>query len=90
MAMTQVPSISAATAAYVMEATKPARRVATKDLVKDVKKDAETNDAKSAGANPPEKVIVLPPVPLKLDLSLAKNKDASWSVRDINRAYNDV
>lgn len=88
--MTQVLSISATTAAYAMEAVKPARRIATKDQVKDVKADAEANDARASGANKPEKIIVSPPTVLKLELGIGGIKENSTSAQDASKAYRDV
>lgn len=88
--MTQILSVSATTAAYAMEAAKPARRVATKDMVKDVKADAEANDARAAGANPPEKSVISPPAPLKLDLSISENRENSVPMKEVRAAYHDT
>lgn len=88
--MTQVLSVSATTAAYAMEAAKPARRVATKDQVKDVKHDAEVNEARASGASAPEANRVAPPSPLKLDLGIAGDTGYPASFKEVKAAYEET
>lgn len=88
--MTQVLSISATTAAYAMEAAKPARRTATKDQVRDVKQDAETNEIAKAGSHEnAQAVALIPPLTLKMDDAMPRNTPNLPNWRVVNNAYKD-
>lgn len=91
MAMTQVLSVSAATAAYAMEAAKPARRISTKDQVRDVKNDAETNEiAKTGSAEKAEAVALIPPLALSLGDTMQRNAENFPSLQDVSKAYEET
>jgi hypothetical protein len=91
--MTQVLSVSATTAAYAMDAAKPARRVATVDRVKDARVEAERNETRRAGTESDAAAGLIPAVTLALDLTaggLGGQQQRHTSLRHAESAYKEI
>ncbi|MCO5733869.1 hypothetical protein [Rhizobium sp. SSA_523] len=91
--MTQVLSVSAFTAAYAMEAAKPARRVSTADQVKDARIEAEKNEIRKAGADAADVAGLIPAVALALDVSDSRNgatQQQHMTPRQAEDAYREI
>lgn len=90
--MTQVVSVSAMTAAYVMEAAKPARRVATADQARDTRVDADRNAQRIAGGDVAEVNGLIPAVPLAFDITTGKprQQQPQTSMRHAEEAYKEI
>ncbi|SIQ77198.1 hypothetical protein SAMN05880590_107101 [Rhizobium sp. RU35A] len=90
--MTQVLSVSAVTAGYVMEAAKPARRVATADKVKDAQVDAERNEVRKAGADASEVAGLIPAVAVSFDVTTSRQHQPQQqaSLQQARNAYEEI
>lgn len=90
--MTQVVSVSANTAAYAMEAAKPARRLSTADQVKDTRISSERNEVRKAGADTDDVAGLIPAVPLSLDVTSSQQRPPQhqMSPRQAEDAYREI
>jgi hypothetical protein len=90
--MTQVVSVSANTAAYVMEAAKPARRVAAADQARDVRVDADRNAQRLTSADVTDVQGLIPAVPLAFDVSTGRSRQQQpqTSLRYAKDAYEEI
>ncbi|MCY1668653.1 hypothetical protein [Rhizobium sp. SL86] len=90
--MTQVVSVSANTAAYAMEAAKPARRLSTADQVKDTRISSERNEVRKAGADTDDIAGLIPAVPLALDVTSSRQRPPQhqMSQQQAEDAYREI
>ncbi len=90
--MTQVVSVSAFTAAYAMEAAKPARRVATADQVKDTRVNADRNELHKAGTDADDANSIIPAAPLAMDVTAGRQRppQQQMSPRQAEDAYREI
>lgn len=90
--MTQVVSVSANTAAYAMDAVKPARRLSTADQVKDTRMNSERNEVRKAGADTNDVAGLIPAVPLSLDVTSSRQRPPQhqMSPRQAEDAYREI
>ncbi|MBP2549464.1 hypothetical protein J2858_002387 [Neorhizobium galegae] len=88
--MTQVPSVSAITAAYAMDAARPARRVATVDQVKEQRMVAEKERRRVEGADATDIAALLPAVPLAFDMTDSHQQQQQASLKQARDAYEEI
>ncbi|MBT9370174.1 hypothetical protein [Rhizobium sp. CSW-27] len=90
--MTQVLSVSAVTAAYAMDAAKPARRVATADKVKDARVDVERNELRKAGADAGSVAGLIPAVTIGFDVTTSRQHQPQEqaSLQQARDAYEEI
>lgn len=87
--MVQILSVSAATAAYVMDSAKPARRISAKDQVRDAKHDVELNELRKTGGSPEDIPALIPAITVSLDPTAGKQFERHTPAEYAVNAYRD-
>lgn len=90
--MTQVVSVSAQTAAYAMDAVRPARRIAAADQARDTRVDSDRNAQRMVGGDVSDVQGLIPAVPLAFDITTGRprQQQPQTSMRHAEEAYKEI
>lgn len=87
--MVEILSVSAVTAAYAMDAAKPARRISALDKVRDAKLEAERNEVRKTGGSLDDIPALIPAVTVSLDPTAGKQFERHTPEDYAARAYEE-